>query len=311
MSDLVWHVDGQDVRITNPDKVLFPADGLTKRHLAEHYARCAELMLPHLDGRPLTLRRFPDGIDGEGWFQKHAPSHLPDWITRAQVPAGDGRTIEHIVADRPATLVYLANLAAIELHVGLTDVGSPPEHRELVFDLDPPAGADVATVRRATRLCRDLLLELDVLSRVKTSGSSGFHVHVPLAPGADPGLAREVARAVAQLLVRSYPDELTIEHRRAKRGARVLVDWMRNSPRQTAVAPYSVRAREGAPVATPMDGDELPRTSPQRWTIRGITRRLAQRAPAWQDPIDEIDLHELAPKLARALGQRPEDRGPA
>jgi bifunctional non-homologous end joining protein LigD len=301
VAELTWRIDGQDVRISNPDKVLFPADGLTKRHLVEHYARCADLMLPHLADRPLTVRRFPDGISGEGWFQKHAPSHTPEWITRAEVASSGGGTVEHLVADRPATLVYLANLAAIELHAGLVSVGAPPEHRELVFDLDPPDGADSAVVRRATRRCRDLLSELEVPCLVKTSGSSGFHVHVPLVGGSDPDLAREVARAVAGLLARRHPDELTVEHRRNRRGDRVLIDWMRNSPRQTAVAPYSVRARDGAPVATPMDWEELAGTSPQRWTIPGIARRLAQRTPAWQDPVVPTDLHDVVPRLTEAL----------
>ncbi len=300
----VVRVDGREVTVTNPDKVLFPTAGITKWQLVEHQLTCAEVMLPLLADRPLTLRRYPDGIEGEGWFQKHTAPGLPPWVRRASIPRGSaGESIEQVVVDGTATLVYLANLAAIELHIGPASVTEPDHPRELVFDLDPPPGAEPPVARRATRRVRAVLDELGMASRLKTTGSAGFHVHVPLNGVATQGLARDVAKAVATIAARRHPRELTVEHRRARRTGRVLVDWFRNSPAQTAIAPYSVRAHPSAPVATPMDWSELPRTRPQRWTITSLPRRLAQQGDVWATPIAASDLHELAPAVAAALSE--------
>lgn len=300
----VVRVDGRELTITNPDKVLFPAIGITKRQLVDHQLRCASVMLPLIADRPLTLRRYPDGIDGEGWFQKHTPPGLPSWVRRASIPRGSaGKAIEHVVVDGAPTLVYLANLAAIEVHIGPAPVDEPDHPRELIFDLDPPPGAEPAVVRRATRRVRAVLDELEMPSRLKTSGSAGFHVHVPLNGAATQALARDVAKAIATMTARRHPEELTVEHRIARRGGRVLIDWFRNSPAQTAIAPYSVRARPPAPVATPMDWSELSRTRPQRWTITSLPRRLAQLGDVWSVPVDASDLHELAPRIAAALAE--------
>ena len=304
MTDRARRIGGRDVAVTNLDKVLFPASEITKGRLIDHYARCAEVMLPFVAGRALTLRRYPDGITQQGWFQKHAPDHLPSWVARATLPRGtDGETIEHLVVDGPATLVYLANLAAIELHVSPTPAATPDRPAELIFDLDPPPDAPPAVARRATRRCHALLEELRIPSRVKTSGSAGFHIHVSLDGRGSQDLARQVARGIATLLARRHPDELTTEHRRARREERVLVDWMRNSPHQTYVAPYSVRGLEGAPVATPMDWSELAGTDPQRWTITSVARRLAQRSPAWSGEPSRVDLHATAKDVAQALDE--------
>jgi bifunctional non-homologous end joining protein LigD len=304
MTERVCRIGERDVSVTNLDKVLFPASGITKGQLIDHYAGCAEVMLPLVAGRALTLRRFPEGIAEEGWFQKHAPSHLPSWVARETLPRGnDGSTIEHIVIDGPATLVYLANLAAIELHISPAPAVTPDRPAELIFDLDPPPGAPATIARRATRRCHALLDELRIPSRVKTTGSSGFHIHVSLDGRASQDLARQVARGIATLLAHRHPDELTTEHRRARREGRVLVDWMRNSPHQTYVAPYSVRGLEGAPVATPMDWSELAGTEPQRWTITSVARRLAQRPAAWLGAPAKVDLHTTATEVADALNE--------
>jgi len=298
----VVRVDGRELTISNPGKVLFPDDGITKWQLVQHQLTCAGLLLPLLADRPLTLRRYPDGIDGEGWFQKHTPPGAPSWVRRASIPRGSqGASIEHVVVDSAATLVYLANLAAIELHVGLAPVHAPDQPRELVLDLDPPPGAEVSVARRATRRVRAVLDELGMASRLKTTGSAGFHVHVPLVGTATQALARDVARAVATIAAQRHPGELTVEHRRARRTGRVLIDWFRNSPSQTAIAPYSVRAHPTAPVATPMDWSELPRTSPRRWTITSLPRRLARQGDVWEAAIPASDLHALTPAIASAL----------
>ena len=299
-------IEGHRLALSNLDKVLFPSSGVTKGELIDHYERVGVLLLRHVGGRPLTLRRYPDGVDGEGWFQKHAPAHLPPWVPRAAIPSGRAAgQVRHIVAEGTATLVYLANLAAIELHVGMATADHPDLPDELVLDLDPPPGARAEVVRRATRRCHAVLSELGIEPRLKTSGSAGFHVHVALQRGVDQTTARDLARSLATVLAGRFPDELTIEHRLARRRGRVFVDWLRNSPRQTAVAPYSVRARGTAPVATPMDWSELPGTDPQRWTVRSLRRRLAQREDPWETEPELTDLRVIVPPLRAALAELP------
>ncbi len=299
---LTLEVDGQPVRLSNPDKVLFPDSGTTKHDLVQHYLACAPAMLPHVADRPVTLRRHPDGVTAEGWYQKHAPDHLPDWVRRVTLPGGDGE-VTYVVIESAATLAALANLAAVELHVGQVRASKPSRAVELVLDLDPPSGTDASRVRRATRQVRDLLAELEVSQRLKTSGSRGFHVHVPLDEGATPELARDLARGLAAVLAARHPDELTTEHRKAKRGDRVLVDWFRNSPGQTAVAAYSTRARPTAPVATPLGWHELSGADPQGWTVPSLPRRLARTGDPWDqgdEPADPAALGRRVSSLLRA-----------
>lgn len=302
MADDAYEVDGRRIDVSNVDKVLFPDDGITKGQLVDHYAELAPRILTAVGGRPLSLVRYPDGLDGEHWFQKQASDHFPDWITRASVTREEDQgTVDHVVADAPATLAYLAGQAAVELHVALASADDLDHPRELVFDLDPPPGADDATVRRATRRVRDLVEELGLPSLLKTSGSRGFHVHVPLDGSVTQDTAHDVARDVATLLVDRYPDELTVAHRKNDRGDRVFVDWLRNSRGQTVVVPYGVRARPGAPVAAPLDWDELSDgIGPTRWTVGNIRRRLAQRADPWASPPAGSDLAEARRRLRAA-----------
>lgn len=303
-SSAVRQIGDRRIPVTNLDKVLFSPAGVTKGDLIDHYERCADLMLEQIRGRPVTLRRYPDGLNGPSWFQKHTPPRLPDWVPRVAIPLGDaGGTIEHIVAGDAATLVYLANLAVIEVHVAPATAATPDHPDELVLDLDPPPGVGAEIIRRATRRCHALLDELEVPSRLKTSGSAGFHVHVPLGGDVTQDLARDVSRGLATVLAGRFPTEMTVEHRIARRQGRVFVDWLRNSPRQTFVAPYSVRAKDRAPVATPMDWDELAGTDPQRWTITSLRRRLAHRDDPWGGHLPPVDVQALAPALAAALAE--------
>ncbi len=294
-------IGGIEVAVSNPDKVLFPGPRITKGELVDYYQDHAEHILRHAMDRPVTLKRFPDGLDGEAWFQKHAPAGLPSWVTTAGIVRSEGRPpVQHIVLDQPATLVYLANLAAIELHVGMAGVEDVDHPTELVLDLDPSPGASIELVRRATRWSRQVLEELGMPTRLKSSGSRGFHVHGLLDGGGDQELVRDIARGAATILAHRHPVELTVEFRKDRRGSKVFVDWMRNSPKQTAIAPYSVRAREDAPVATPMAWDELPGTDPQRWNLRSVRRRLAQREDPWE-PVAGASVRQVATSLRQML----------
>ena len=292
MSTQIAEVVGHDVKVSNPDKVLFPTAGLTKTDLIEYYERIAPVMLPHISGRPLSLVRYPNGIEAEGFMQKNASDYFPDWIRRARIAKQEGE-VDHVVAEDAATLVYLANQACVTFHIGLSRVDRIDHPDRMVIDLDP-SDDDFAKVKRASREARALLEEVGLVPFLQTTGSRGLHLWVPLDRSADFDQVRAFAAKLAELLVARRPRELTTAQRKAKRGDRVFVDVARNAYAQTAVAPYSVRARPQAPVATPIDWAELedPKLAPQRYTIRNLFRRLARK----RDPWAEMDRH------ARALG---------
>jgi bifunctional non-homologous end joining protein LigD len=267
--------------VPRPEKVMFPADGLNKADLARYYAAVAPTMLPHLAGRPINMQRFPDGITGSGFYEKKVPEHFPDWVHAATVDTGNGRQ-DQVVVDDERTLVYLAGQACITPHVWLSTADHLDIPDQLVFDLDP-SRENLADVRRATRLLGALLDDLGLTTFVKTTGSRGYHVHVPLRPSEPFDDVREFARSVARRLVDGHPELFTIEQRKAKRGDRVYVDVMRNGYGQTAVPPYAVRARAGAPVSTPIEWDELSRVAPDQHTMSSVPRRLGQRTDPWED----------------------------
>lgn len=272
---------GRDIDVSSVDKMLFPDDGITKGELVDYYARIAEVMFPYLVDRPVALKRFPDGLGAEGFFQKNVSRHFPSWLGRVAVDKRGGGSSEQIVVNEPAAVVYLADQGTIELHPWLARADALDRADQLVFDLDPP-GEDVAAARSATRRVRDVLDELELSHLLKTSGSKGYHVHVLIDRDAEVDAA-DFAADVARLLASRHPDELTDEQRKDARRGRVLVDHFRNRFGQMVVAPYSVRARPGAPVSTPIDWDELGRTDPQRFTIRNLFRRLAQRDDPWAE----------------------------
>jgi bifunctional non-homologous end joining protein LigD len=278
--------DGITVALTHPDKVLFPADGITKRDLARYYADVAERMLPWLRDRPATMVRYPDGLDGPRFFQKNASSYFPGWITRAVV-GKEGGQVEHVVCDKPATLVYLANQACIEIHAFTSRVDKLDAPDQMVFDFDPPDGATFADVRRAALWAHDLLDgELGLTTFVRTTGGRGLHVHVPLNRRADFDAVREFAHRTAEVLARRHPDAITTEQRKDKRGTRIYADIMRNAYAQTVVASYGVRARPGAHVATPLVWAEVEddKLEPGQFTMATIRARLDATADPRRDP---------------------------
>lgn len=268
------------VEISKPDKLLFPDDGVTKLDLATYYANVAGRMLPFLRGRPINMQRFPDGIGGSSFYEKKVPSHFPDWARTVEVDTADGPQRQVVVGDR-RTLVYLAQQACITPHTWLSTEGHLDRPDELVLDLDP-SDDSLEKVRRATRMVGEILDDVGLTPYVKTTGSRGYHVVVPLRSEEGFDEVRGFARLVAERLVERDPDLLTLEARKAKRGDRVLVDIMRNGYGQTAVPPYAVRARPGAPVSAPIAWDELSRVSPAQVTVANLQRRLSATDDPWR-----------------------------
>jgi bifunctional non-homologous end joining protein LigD len=292
------------VEISHPDKVLFPEDGVTKGDLVEHYERVAPYMLPHVKGRPVSMQRFPNGIDKPGFFQKEIPDYFPDWIERVEVAKRGGKNIQ-VVTCNPDTLVYLANQGCITPHVWLSRASKLNSPDRLVFDLDP-SGGSFAGVRRAARQVGELLEELGLAPFAMVTGSRGIHVWAPLRPTADFDHVRAFARGAAEELVRRDPDHLTLEARKQNRGERILIDIMRDAYAQTVVPPYAVRPRRGAPVATPLRWAELSdtRLKPDKFTTRTIGKRLAQVGDPWSGISRHArTLAQPRRKLDRILGQ--------
>lgn len=287
-----------DVEISNPDKVLFPDDGLTKADLAAYYGRVAETMLPHLTGRPLHLQRFPDGIDGEEIHQKRVPGYFPDFVRRVEVPKRGGGILTHAVAENAETLVYLADQAVVTPHTWLSRVDELDCPDQVAFDLDPSRrGFDA--LRDVVRSLKDILEDVGLVPFVKSTGSRGLHVVAPLDRSANFDIVRAFARDVAEVVAARDPGRLTTEQRKEKRRGRLYVDTARNAYAQTAVAPYAVRARRGAPVAVPLSWDEVGRKDfhPERYTLRNVFRRLSRKGDPWAD----IGRHARA--LSRARGR--------
>ena len=273
-------VGGRTIEVSKPDKVLFPEDGLTKADLVEYYTAVGGTMLPHVAGRPVAMRRFPDGIGEVGFFEKKAPEHFPDWIDRVEVRTQEASQ-KHIVCTEEATLAYLADQACVEPHVWLAREDDLDHPDELIFDLDPSV-EDLGRLRDYAPSLRGVLDELGLTSFIKTTGSRGFHVQVPLDRSADFGTVRDFARAVAETLAADDPEQMTTEQRKNKRGERVFLDYLRNAYGQNAIPPYGVRARPGAPVATPIDWSELGRAAPDGYDMASVLRRLSQKADPWR-----------------------------
>ncbi|CAL9605075.1 non-homologous end-joining DNA ligase [Streptomyces sp. enrichment culture] len=273
------------VELRRPGKVLFPGDGdakeYTKGDLADYHRAVAPFMLPHLRGRPLMLERHPDGIAGERFMQKNTPDHYPDWITRVEVPK-EGGTVRHTVCDDTATLLHLTDQACLTLHRWLSRTPDVERPDRMVFDLDP-AEDDFEQVRETAGLLGEVLDQVGLPSAPMTTGSRGLHIVVPLTRRHHVDEVREFARDVAELLAARHPDRLTTAARKKDRGDRLYLDVQRNAYAQTAVAPYTVRARPGAPVATPIGWDQLadPGLTARRWSIEDAVDQA--RTDPWKD----------------------------
>ena len=282
-------------RITHPEKVLFPRDGYTKADVVAYYKAVSDAILTYMRGHPIAMLRFNQGIDGDRFFFKQAPDYFPGFIDRVEVPKAKGTTT-YAVVNNVNALLYIANLNCIEFHllgVRANDLRHPDR---MVFDLDPTT-EDFEEVRRTAKSLRDLLDEFGLASFVMTSGSRGLHIWVPLDRRTPIDDVLDFSATVAKVLVSRDPDTLTLEFSKDKRGDRIYVDVARNAPSQHAVAPYSLRAKDHAPVATPIDWDELddPAIGPQSHTLATVPERLKERGDAWKG------MSKKAKSLQRAL----------
>lgn len=256
-------VDGRELSVSNLDKVLYPQVGTTKADVIDYYRRVADVMLPHLRGRPLTMVRFPDGVDKNHFFEKRCPSHRPDWMGTVTLGRhGREKVVEHCDLRELADLVWVANLAALELH---TTMGRTPDTTVptmVVFDLDPGPPADIATCCQVAVLLREVFDRLDLQAFPKTSGSKGLQVYVPLNQSAMTfDRTKGFALAVGQLLERVHPELVLTSMEKAKRGGKVFVDWSQNHLTKTTVTAYSLRARPNPTVSTPITWDEVSDTA--------------------------------------------------
>ena len=272
---------------SNEDKALFGDDGPTKGDLIDYYARIADTMLPHMAGRPITMHRFPDGIDADGFYQKDAPDYFPEWIANTRQKK-EGGTVDYVLCENAATLAYLANQACITPHVWLSRHDEPDHPDRVVLDLDP-ADDDFDAVRDAARRVADLLEEIGLVPFFQTTGSRGVHVVAPIRRGPGFDDTRALARDAMRLLASRHDDALTTEVRKGKRRGRLFLDTARNAYAQTMVTPYAVRARPHAPVATPISRRELDASDlgARTYTTANIFRRLGQTDDPWRD----IDRH--------------------
>jgi bifunctional non-homologous end joining protein LigD len=241
----------RQLTMSNLDKVLYPEVGFTKAAVVDYYVRIAPVLLPHLRDRAVTMVRYPDGVDGGSFFEKRCPSHAPEWVRTAAV---DG--LHACMIDDLATLVWVANLAALELHVLQATATHPDVPTAVVFDLDPGPPATIVDCCRVGLALRELLDRLGLESVVKTSGSKGLHLAMPV-HGASADETKDFARALGQLLAKSDPERVTIVMERAERRGKVFVDWSQNDRHKTTVAPYSLRARSRPQVSTPVSWDEV------------------------------------------------------
>jgi bifunctional non-homologous end joining protein LigD len=269
--------------ITHPEKVLFPDDGITKGELAAYYEAIAPIMLPHVRARPVTMERFHRGIGEKGFIQKDVSKGFPKWLERVEVPKKGGTVHYPLVYDARA-LVWMANQNSITPHVWTSRVPNLYYPDLCVFDLDPMRD-EPETLRAAALAVRDLLLELGLRSWVKTSGSKGFHIVVPLDAGLDFGQVARFGDEVGKLLVDRDPEHLTREFAKVDRDGRIYVDTGRNGPGATLAAVYAVRPKPGAPVSAPCTWDEVARgdAGPRTFTLRGMAKRIEQVGDLWAE----------------------------
>lgn len=256
----IIEVEDKQLKLSNLDKVLYPHAGFSKRQVIDYYIRVAPFLLPHLRGRPLTMKRYPDGVDAEFFYEKNAPRHRPDWVKTAPVwSEGNRRNMDFIVVEDLPTLVWLANLASLELHTSLSRAKDMLCPTMMVFDLDPGPPANIVQCSQVALWLREIFVHFGLESFPKTSGSKGLQIYVPLNTPTSYEKTKPFAHALAQLLEHDHHDQVVSEMKKEKRSGKVFIDWSQNDDHKTTVCVYSLRARERPTVSTPVTWEEVER----------------------------------------------------
>lgn len=295
-------IEGKQLKLTNLDKVLYPAAGFTKGQIIDYYARIAPVLVPHLAGHPLTLKRYPGGVDQEFFFEKNATKHRPEWVKTAPIwSEGNQRDVNYILADDLPTLIWLANLAAIELHPSLSiakDITSP---RTMVFDLDPGPPANIVQCCQVGMWLREIFEHFGLQAFPKTSGSKGLQIYVPLNTPTNYDFTKPFAHALARLLENDHTELVVSDMKKQLRVGKVLVDWSQNDEHKTTISVYSLRARERPTVSTPVTWDEVEQALKKKDTgllvfdAAQVLKRVEKMGDLFQ-PI--LDLKQKLPKLS-------------
>ncbi len=298
MTKLVARVDERDIALTNLDKLYWPEDGLGKRDLIDYYISMAPYLLPHLHNRPFTLVRYPEGIEGEFFYQKECPEHAPDWVQRIPVAVdGGSKQINFVLCNDLPTLVWLANLGCVEVHAWASRSEKLENPDFAVFDLDPAPPATFRDVMEVALLIRGILAEFGLQGYPKTSGATGFHINVPIQPVYSFEQVRLAVQYVARLLVRAYPQRCTVERSVSKRQGKVYIDYLQNGRAKTMAFVYSLRPHPGAPVSTPVTWEEVEHgIEPASFNIRSVPRRVGKLGDLFA-PLHQESAQGLAPIL--------------
>lgn len=309
----VVEIEGKRLSLTNLEKVLYPATGFTKGQVIDYYARIAPVLVPHLTGRPLTLKRYPEGVDKEYFFEKNATKHRPDWVKTAPIwSEGNHRNVNYILANDLATLVWIANLASIELHPSLSLVRKIESPTIIAFDLDPGPPANIVQCCQVSLWLREIFDHFGLQSFPKTSGSKGLQVYVPLNTPTSYEVTKPFAHALARLLEHDHKELVVSDMKKELRVGKVLVDWSQNDEHKTTVSVYSLRAREHPTVSTPVNWEEVERALKKKdasllvFEADAVLERVEKRGDLFA-PV--LTLEQRLPKLPGLEGAQPETAG--
>jgi len=305
----VLEVEGRQIKVSNLDKVLYPKAGFTKGQLIDYYVRIAPVLLPHLDNRALTLKRYPNGVDGMYFYEKNCPKYRPPWMKTAKVwSEGNNRFMDYCIASDVATLVWLANLADIELHTSLALASNVMRPTVIAFDLDPGPPANIVQCCQVGLWIREIFAQFQLQSFAKTSGSKGLQIYVPLNTAVTFDDTKSFARAIARLLEERHPDQVVSDMKKALRVNKVFVDWSQNDNHKTTVNVYSLRAKDQPTVSTPVTWQEveqcLKKADPELlvFTFEQVLKR-AEKSGDLFEPV--LTLKQQLPKLDQLQPEAP------